>query len=144
MADSDDKRKHFLMAMCHYFDEDESRLATIPTILNQAIELEIFDKEQILAWSVKKWKLDKKSDLYDKKCEKRIKKASAEFFDYLKSDSESESDEDSDSSSDEEAPKPKMKTEDTAALKAQQAKIESERKAQEEAMKKAEEEAKAK
>ena len=46
MADSDDKKKHFLMAMCHYFDEDESRLATIPTILNQAIEVDILDEEQ--------------------------------------------------------------------------------------------------
>lgn len=115
-SDGVDGPKHFIMTIVDFFITKYPKLeVAIPTFLMNVYNADLIDEEVLLKWEAKKFKTDKKSSMYDKKKEKKFKKAGEKFFTWLKEAEEAESEEDEEE--DEEEQKKELTEEQLKAKK---------------------------
>lgn len=92
--DGDEGTKCFIMSMVNFFVIQRPELQNaIPSFSKFAYECDIISEEVFLKWADKKYKTAKISSLYDKKAEKKFKKAAEKFLTWLQEAEEDEGEE---------------------------------------------------
>lgn len=128
-SDGADGPKHFIMTVVDFFITKYPKLEiAIPTFLMNVYNADLLEEDVLLKWEGKKFKTDKKSSLYDKKKERKFKKAGEKFFTWLKEAEEAESEEDEEEGEEEEK---KELTEEQLKAKKMKELIEKEKQKQE-------------
>lgn len=96
-ADLQEGTRNLLMTIVHFFVEKYPKLEiAIPTFLHNWYDLDLIEESVYLQWEAKKFKMNKKSWLYNRKLEKAFKKKAEKFFSWLKEADEGEEEESED------------------------------------------------
>uniref|UniRef100_A0A7S3KVB2 W2 domain-containing protein n=1 Tax=Euplotes crassus TaxID=5936 RepID=A0A7S3KVB2_EUPCR len=92
--DGEEGTKCFIMSMVNFFITQRPDLdIAIAGFCKVAYDSNIISEEVFLAWADKKFKTDKKSSVYDKKAEKKFRKAAQKFLTWLQEAEEDEGEE---------------------------------------------------
>ncbi len=76
---------HLLQAIGkYYYTQEENVQKSAPSLLKMLYDKDVFEEDFLIQWHSKEIKLDKKCVLYDRKADKRLRKLSTVFIEWLK------------------------------------------------------------